>query len=185
VPKLARTCLAALGAQLRVLKAQILEFEYDQSLAQVQQDEQGARRDSRRWPRASPALVAGVADPRLSIGPRFLGLELVLRLHSAGAGKGLALSASEVIAICAACSQPGALDVIRYAKEHGTEPPTLAHRIVGAAVNEGRRGALANEMARMAWAMMASVSATRNLSHSRRERDRAGRRHDVKGVMGN
>ena len=66
----------------------------------------------------------------------------------------MALSASEVIAICAACSQPGALAVIRYAKEHGTKPPTLAHRIVGGRSTKVAAGALANEMARMAWAMM-------------------------------
>ena len=49
VPEIARACLAALGVQLRVLKAQILEFDRtDQRLAPIQRNEQAARRDSRR-----------------------------------------------------------------------------------------------------------------------------------------
>lgn len=52
VPEGARECLAALGAQLRVLKAQVLEFDRCIVLATIQWDEQ------------APALVASVADSR-------------------------------------------------------------------------------------------------------------------------
>jgi transposase len=36
LPEIARACVAVLGAQLRMLKAQILQFSYDHGLAQIQ-----------------------------------------------------------------------------------------------------------------------------------------------------
>jgi transposase len=45
--------------------------------------------------------------------------------------------------------------VIRYAKIHGNPASALAHWIVGAAPTKIAAIALANKLARMAWAMMA------------------------------
>ena len=69
----------------------------------------------------------------------------------------------------------GALAVIRYAEIDGTKHRPWLRALLARRPTKVAAIALANKIARMAWAMMAAkVSATRNLSHLRRERDRAG-----------
>ena len=65
VPEVARTCLAALGAQLRMLKAQILEFDRMIN-AWHRSNETSKRLDAIPGvgPALATALVAGVADPK-------------------------------------------------------------------------------------------------------------------------
>ena len=83
-----------------------------------------------------------------------LGLGWFLNNTLAGARTGSAVSASRVIAICAA-SVIGALAVIRYAKIHGTKHrPWLTALLARKAVKVAAV-ALANKIARMVWAMMA------------------------------
>ena len=65
VPEVARACLAALGAQLRMLKAQILEFDR-RILAWHRSNETSRRLDAIPGigPALATALVASVADPK-------------------------------------------------------------------------------------------------------------------------
>jgi transposase len=67
VPEVARACLAALGAQLRTLKAQILEFDR-MIIAWHRSNETSQRLDDIPGvgPALATALVASVADPRRS-----------------------------------------------------------------------------------------------------------------------
>src|SRR5499425_2483587 len=65
VPEIARACLAALGAQLRTLKAQILEFD-TLIMAWHRSNEASKRLDEIPGvgPALATALVASVADPK-------------------------------------------------------------------------------------------------------------------------
>ena len=65
VPEVARACIAALGAQLRMLKAQILEFDR-QIMAWHRSNETSRRLDAIPGvgPALATALVASVADPK-------------------------------------------------------------------------------------------------------------------------
>ena len=72
----------------------------------------------------------------------------------------------------------GALAVIRYAKIHGTKHRPWLAALLARRPTKVVAIALANKIARMAWAMM-EVIATRNPSHSRRNRC-ADIRRDVK-----
>jgi transposase len=66
VPELARGCLAALGAQLRMLKAQVLEFDR-RIMAWHRSNEMSVRLDEIPGvgPALATALVASVADPKV------------------------------------------------------------------------------------------------------------------------
>src|ERR1700738_4015815 len=65
LPELARGCVAALGAQLRMLKAQILEFDR-RILAWHRSDEASRRLDDIPGvgPTLATALIASIADPK-------------------------------------------------------------------------------------------------------------------------
>jgi transposase len=65
VPEVARACLAALGAQLRMLRAQILEFDR-RIMAWHRSNETSRRLDAIPGigPALATALVASVADPK-------------------------------------------------------------------------------------------------------------------------
>ena len=69
----------------------------------------------------------------------------------------------------------GALAVIRYAKIYGTKASALAHRsLLARRPTKVAAIALANKIARMAWAMMAKGEAlSKNQPHLRRKPDRA------------
>ena len=108
VPEVARACLAALGAQLRVLKAQILEF--DRMITAWHRSSETSRRLDDCpgvGPALATALVATVADPKaFRSGRNFSAwIGLVPKQHSSG-GKGSAVSANKEIAIYAASSWP-------------------------------------------------------------------------------
>jgi hypothetical protein len=60
------------------------------------------------------------------------------------------------------------------------QPLRLDHGIIGAEADQGRAIALANKIARMAWAMMSRVSGTRNPSRLRRNEIALDIRRDVK-----
>ena len=109
LPEVARACLAALGAQLRMLKAQILEFDR-RIMAWHRSNEASKRLDEIPGvgPALATALVASVADPKAfrSGGTSRLGSGLCRSSIRAGARTGSAISANKVIAICAVCSRP-------------------------------------------------------------------------------
>jgi transposase len=110
VPEVARACLAALGAQLRRLKEQILEFD-----RMIMAWHRSMRRAGglmpflalvRRWPplwsQASP-----IHRPSARDGTSQPGSGWFRSSTRAGARTSSAVSASKVIAICAACSPRG------------------------------------------------------------------------------
>ena len=108
VPEVARECLAGLGAQLRMLKAQILEFDR-RILAWHRSNETSRRLDEipgvgpRSQPRWWPALpIRGLCGRK-----RFFGLGGACAETELERGeRKLGSITSVVIVICAACSQP-------------------------------------------------------------------------------
>jgi len=158
VPEVARACIAALGAQLRRLKEQILEFDR-MILAWHRSNETSRRLDAIPGvgPMLATALVAGVADPKaFRSGRNFSAwIGLVPKQHSSGGKDKLGSISKQGDRYLRGLFVAGALAVIRYAKIHGTKhrpwlTALLARRPVKVAAI-----ALANKIARMAWAMMA------------------------------
>src|ERR1700733_10807708 len=87
VPEVARACVAALGVQLRMLKAQILEF--DRMISAWHRSNETSRRLDKApgiGPVLATALVATVADPRtFRSGRNFSAwIGLVPKQHSSG-----------------------------------------------------------------------------------------------------
>jgi len=158
VPEVARACIAALGAQLRRLKEQILEFDR-MIMAWHRSNETSKRLDAIPGvgPILATALVAGVADPKaFRSGRNFSAwIGLVPKQHSSGGKDKLGSISKQGDRYLRGLFVAGALAVIRYAKIHGTKhrpwlTALLARRPVKVAAI-----ALANKIARMAWAMMA------------------------------
>jgi transposase len=109
VPEVARTCLTALGAQLRMLKAQILEF--DRMINPWHRSNETSKRLDAIpgvGPALATALVASVPDPKAFRSGRDFSawIGLVPKQHSSGGRESSAVSANKAIAICAACSPP-------------------------------------------------------------------------------
>ncbi len=156
VPERARACVAALGAQLRALKAQILEFDR-RIMVWHRSNETSRRLDELPGvgPALATALVASVADPKaFRSGQSFSAwIGLCRSSTRAVARTSSAVSASRAIAICAACSPPERCrDPLRQ------DPWHKASALVGGtagALTKVAAIALANKLARMAWAMMA------------------------------
>ena len=159
--EVARACLAALGAQLRALKVQILEFDrMITGLAPIRGGEQAAR--IRFLVSASvlaTALVASVADPKAFRSGRDFSawIGLVPKQNSSGGKERLGNISKRAIAICAA-SVHGAHSVI--ATQRSTAASSLAY-VLARRPTKVVAIALANKLARMAWAMMAKGGAYR------------------------
>jgi transposase len=109
VPEIARACVLALGAQLRRIKEQVLEFDR-MITAWHRSSELSRRLDDCPGvgPALATALVASVADPRaFRSGRNFSAwIGLVPMQRSSGGRTGSVVSANKAIAICAACSWP-------------------------------------------------------------------------------
>jgi transposase len=158
ISELSRACLFALGAQLRRLKEQILEFDR-RIMAWHRSNETSKRLDDIPGvgPALATALVASVADPKaFRSGRNFSAwIGLVPKQHSSGGKDKLGSISKQGDRYLRSLLMIGALAVIRYAKIHGTKhrpwlTALLARRPVKVAAI-----ALANKIARMAWAMMA------------------------------
>jgi transposase len=158
VPEIARACLLALGAQLRRIKEQVLEF--DRMITAWHRSSETSRRLDDCpgiGPALATALVATVANPRaFRSGRNFSAwIGLVPKQHSSGGKERLGNISKQGDRYLRGLFVAGALAVIRYAKIHGTKhrpwlTALLARRPVKVAAI-----ALANKIARMAWAMMA------------------------------
>ena len=109
LPETARACVAALGAQLRILKAQILQFDR-MITAWHRSSEASQRLDDIPGvgPALATALVASIADPKVFRSGRDFSawIGLVPKQNSSGGKDRLVVSANEVIVICAASSPP-------------------------------------------------------------------------------
>ena len=158
LPDIARACVAALGDQLRMLKAQILEFD----------------RMIRAWHRSSEtsrrlddipgvglvlatALVASVADLRAFRSGRDFSawIGLVPKQNSSGGKDRLGNISKRGDRYLRSLFTTGALAVIRYAKIHGTRHRPWLTALLARRPTKVTAIALANKIARMAWAMMA------------------------------
>jgi transposase len=146
VSEVARACLAALGAQLLSLKEQILEFDR-MIMAWHRSD----------GPMLATALVASVGDPRtFRSGRNFSAwIGLVPKQHSSGGKDRLGSISKQGDRYLRSLFVAGALSVIRYAKIHGTKHRPWLTALLARRPTKVAAIALANKLARMAWAMMA------------------------------
>jgi transposase len=157
VPEVARMCLAALGAQLRRFKEQILEFDR-LITAWHRSNEMSKRLDDIPGvgPALATALVASVADPRAFRSGRDFSawIGLVPKQHSSGGKDRLGSISKQGDRYLRSLFVIGALAVIRYAKIHGTKHRPWLTALLARRPTKIAAVALANKIARMAWAMM-------------------------------
>ena len=158
LPEIARACVAALGAQLRTLKAQILQFDR-MIRAWHRSNEMSLRLDD--CPGVGPvlatALAATVADPKAFRSARNFSawIGLVPRQHSSGGKNRLGSISKQGDRYLRNLFVAGALAVIRHAKIHGTKHRPWLTALLARRPTKIAAIALANKIARMAWAMMA------------------------------
>jgi transposase len=137
VPDIARECLEALGKQLQVLKAQILEF--DRRINAWHRSNESSRRLDELpgvGPALATALVASIADPKAFRSGRDFSawIGLVPKQNSSGGKEKLGNITKQGDRYLRSLFTAGALSVIRYAKIHGTK-----HRLWLAKLLERRR----------------------------------------------
>ena len=158
LPDVARACVAALGLQLRMLKAQILEFDR-RIMAWHRSSETSKRLDQVPGigPALATALVASVPNPTaFRSGRNFSAwIGLVPKQHSSGGKDRLGSISKQGDRYLRGLFTAGALAVIRYAKIHGTEHRPWLTALLARRPTKVAAIALANKLARMAWAMMA------------------------------
>jgi len=157
VPNAARECVAALGAQLRMLKAQILEFDR-RIMAWHRSNETSKRLDEIPGvgPALATALVASVADPKAFRSGRDFSawIGLVPKQNSSGGKEKLGNITKRGDRYLRSLFTAGALAVIRYAKIHGTKHRPWLTALLAWRPTKVAAVALANKLARMAWAIM-------------------------------
>jgi transposase len=123
LPEVGRACLAALGSQLRALKAQILEFDR-RIIAWHRSSTTSKRLDAIPGvgPALATALVASIADPKAFRSGRDFSawVGLVPKQNSSGGKDKLGSISKQGGRYLRSLFTAGALAVIRYAKIHGT-----------------------------------------------------------------
>ena len=157
LPEVARACVTALGAQLQTLKAQILEF--DRMIVWHRSSEASRRLDDIPGvgPALATALVASIADPKVFRSGRDFSawIGLVPKQNSSGGKDRLGSISKRGDRYLRSLFTTGALAVIRYAKIHGTKHRPWLTALLMRRPTKVVAIALANKIARMAWAMMA------------------------------
>ena len=157
LPEIARACVAALGSQLQALKAQILAFDRC-IMAWHRSNETSKRLDAIPGvgPALATALVASVADPKAFRSGRDFSawIGLVPKQNSSGGKDKLGSISKQGDRYLRSLFTAGALAVIRYAKLHGTKHRPWLTALLARRPTKVAAIALANKMARMAWAMM-------------------------------
>jgi transposase len=158
LPEIARTCVAALGVQLQMLKAQILEF--DRMIRAWHRSNEASKRLDEIpgvGPALATALVASIADPRAFRSGRDFSawIGLVPKQNSSGGKDRLGSISKRGDRYLRSLFTTGALAVIRYAKIHGTKHRPWLTALLARRPTKVAAIALANKIARMAWAMMA------------------------------
>ena len=158
LPEIARACLVALGVQLRTLKAQILEFDR-RIIAWHRSNATSKRLDAIPGvgPALATALVASIADPRAFRSGRDFSawVGLVPKQNSSGGKDRLGSISKQGDRYLRSLFTAGALAVIRYAKIRGTGHRPWLAGLLARRPTKVAAIALANKLARMAWAMMA------------------------------
>jgi transposase len=165
VPDVVRACLGALGAQLLSLKKQILEL--DRMIMAWYRSNETSRRlhyIPGVGPLLATALVANVADPgAFRSGRNFSAwIGLVPKQHSSGGKDRLGSISKQGDRYLRSLFVAGALSVIRYAKAHGSKHRPWLTALLARRPAKVAAIALANKLARMAWAMMARGERYRN-----------------------
>jgi transposase len=158
LPDIARASVAAPGAQLRVLKARILEF--DRLIMAWHRSNQTSKRLDELpgvGPALATALVASVGDPKAFRSGRDFSawIGLVPKQNSSGGKDKLGSISKQGDRYLRSLFTVGALAVIRYAKIHGTKHRPWLAALLARKPTKVAAIALANKIARMAWAMMA------------------------------
>ena len=158
VPELVRACLVALGSQLLSLKKQILEF--DRMILAWHRSNQTSKRLNcipGVGPLLATALVASVGDPKsFRSGRNFSAwIGLVPKQHSSGGRERLGSISKQGDRYLRSLFVAGAFAVIRYAKIHGTNHRPWLTTLLARRPTKVAAIALANKLARMAWALMA------------------------------
>jgi transposase len=159
LPEIARACVAALGAQLQTLKTQILQF--DRMITAWHRSSEASRRLDDIpgvGPALATALVASVADPKVFRSGRDFSawIGLVPKQNSSGGKDRLGSISKRGDRYLRSLFTTGALAVIRYAKIHGTKHRPWLTALLARRPTKVAAIALANKIARMAWAMMAT-----------------------------
>jgi transposase len=157
IPILARRCLAALSEQLSLVKKQILEM--DRRILVCHRSSEVSRRLAEIpgvGPLLATALVATIPDPKAFSSGRNLAawIGLVPKQNSSGGKERLGGVTKQGNRYLRSMLTVGALAVIRYAERHGTKRPWIL-RLLARRSTKVAAVALANKMARMAWAIMA------------------------------
>ena len=158
ITDVARACIAALGVQLRALKAQILEL--DRRITAWHRSSEASRRLDEIpgvGPMLATALVASVADPKVFRSGRDFSawIGLVPKQNSSGGKDRFGNISKRGDRYLRSLFTTGALAVIRYAKIHGTKHRPWLAALLARRPTKVAAIALANKIARMAWAMMA------------------------------
>ena len=158
IPRDARICLEMLGAQLTVVKEQILEN--DRRIRASARDTEVGRRLMEIpgiGPLLASAFVASVADPGIFKTGRDLAawIGLVPRQNSSGGKErlgGISRAGNQYLRQMLVV---GSMAVIRHAERHGTKRPWLIE-LMKRRAKKVAAVALANKTARMVWALMTS-----------------------------
>ena len=158
LPDVARACVAALGAQLRTLTAQILQF--DRMIRAWHRSSEASRRLDDIpgvGPALATALVASVADPKVFRSGRDFSawIGLVPKQNSSGGKDRLGNISKRGDRYLRSLFTTGALAVIRYAKIHGAKHRPWLTALLTRRPTKVAAIALANKIARIAWAIMA------------------------------
>jgi transposase len=157
LPEVARACLTTLGSQLRSLKAQILEFDR-RIIAWHRSHATSKRLDAIPGvgPALATALVASIADPKAFRSGRDFSawVGLVPKQSSSGGKDKLGRISKQGDRYLRSLFTAGAPAVIRYAKIHGTGHRPWLTGLLARRPTKVAAIALANKLARMAWAIM-------------------------------
>ena len=158
LPEIARACVAVLGSQLQPLKAQILKF--DRMITAWHRSSEASRRLDDIpgvGPALATALVASIADPKAFRSGRDFSawIGLVPKQNSSGGKDKLGSISKRGDRYLRSLFTTGALAVIRYAKIHGTKHRPWLTALLARRPTKVAAIALANKIARMAWAIMA------------------------------
>jgi len=168
LPEVARACVTALGAQLRMLKAQILQF--DRMITVWHRSSEASRRLDDIpgvGPALATALVASIADPKaFRSGRNFSAwIGLVPKQNSSGGKDRLGSISKRGDRYLRSLFTTGALAVIRYAKIHGTKHRPWLTALLARRPTKVAAIALANKIAR--------ASSTNSAAYSRKSLDEA------------
>jgi transposase len=157
LPEIVRTSVAALASQLLSLKKQILDF--DRMIMAWHRSNQTSKRLNcipGVGPLLATALIASVPDPKaFRSGRNFSAwIGLVPKQRSSGGRERLGSISKQGDRYLRSLFVTGAFAVIRYAKIHGTKHRPWLTALLARRPTKVAAIALANKLARIAWAMM-------------------------------